>query len=216
MESNNLFVAVAIFAVVFSFAGAFVAYNSFADYNGIFTGFAVEQGVVNVTVSSLASIEIYSAGGELDKKTIDWGSGRVAPGAGNFAILSTNGTVSGSDPSAKWNGVTGGFLIRNIGNTNVSLEIHATPTAAEFIGGSNPSFQYMFSNLEAGSCASWENGVENTYREFLSSASKEKVCNDFQYSESGNEIRLDVMLKIPADSLTGQRSSTVVLTYESI
>lgn len=215
MESNNSLMIVAVFAVALSFIGAFMAYNSFSNYNGMLTGFAIEEeGVVNVTISSLSSIEIYSAGGTPDSKVIDWGTGRVAPGPGNFAILSTNGTVTGADGSAPWSAVNGGFLVRNIGNTKVSLSIHATPTAADFIGGSSPSFQYNLSNLEASSCSSWETGIENVYTEFGSTPSS--VCTSYGFAEDADELTLDILLKIPSDSKTGQRSSVVTLTYDAV
>lgn len=213
MKFDNFLVLVASLAVIFSVAGTYVTYNSLSEYKGFLTGFVVEQGQVNVTVESLASIEIYSAGGTPGSKVINWGTGRVTPGAGNFAILATNGTVSGADSGASWTPVNGGFLIRNIGNTNVSLQLHADSVAAGFIGGTSPSFQYNLSNIEAGSCATWSAGVEKVYKEFTSSATP--VCTKFRFEEANDELRMDILLRIPSDSLTGTRSSTVVLTYVS-
>jgi hypothetical protein len=213
MEVDNLLVFVAVLAVVLSAVGTVVTYNSLSSYNNFFTGFAVEQGVVNVTVDSLASIEIYSAGGVEGSKNITWGSGRVAPGLGNYAILATNGTVSGADPGAEWTPINGGFLIRNIGNSNVTLDVNVTSTASAFIGGTSPLFQYNVSNLEAGSCSDFQIG-ENTYHDFLDSATR--VCNVFQFYEASDEIRMDILLKIPSDSHIGERSSTVVLSYSVI
>ena len=209
METDNALVFIAVVAVALSIVGTVVTYNSVSEYNHFVTGFATEQGVINVTVASQAIIEIISAGGESGQKNITWGSGTVDTSGGNtYAVLATNGTVTGS---STWSAITGGFVVRNIGNVNVTLDIHASPTAGDFIGGTSPEFQYNISNVETGSCSSFPASTENIYKEFPGSA--ERVCNIFRSDIANDEVRIDILLKVPSDSFTGTRNSTVILTY---
>lgn len=212
METDNLLIAVAVVAVAFSLIGTAVTYNYVSDYNNFMTGFATESGVVNVTVSTQTAIEIISAGGVAGQKNVTWGSGAVDTSGGNtYAILSTNGTVTGS---STWSAVTGGFIVRNIGNSNVTMAIHSNPTAATFIGGTGPEFKYNISNSEAGSCVTFPVSTENTYKEFTDSPAD--ICTLFLPNTDKDEVRIDVLLKVPSDSLTGTRNSTVVLTYSAV
>jgi hypothetical protein len=214
METDNLLVFVAVLAVVLSVAGTIVTYNSVANRNNFLTGFVVEEGVVNVTIETLANIEIISAGGSVGQKNITWGAGKVNVTGGNtYAILATNGTVYMGE---EWGAISEGFVVRNIGNINVTLDIHATPIAAGFIGGTGPEFKYNVTNVETGSCASFPGSVEGLYRDFLAVGDKERICNVFQFGTDNDEIMIDVLLKIPSDSSTGARSSVVTLTYDGI
>ncbi len=210
-SDNKLLFYVAIFAVLTSLAGVAITYNSISNTRNFITGFATEEGVVNLTVTTQALIEIYSAGGVAGQKNISWGSGIVDTSGGNtLAILATNGTVQGGT----WDPISEGFLIRNIGNVNVTLGIHASQTANAFIGGSSPQFRYNLSNFEANSCTTFAGGVQNTYVDFQGTS--QPACTNFRFNEANDELRLDILLRIPSDSLTGARSSTVVLTYSGV
>ncbi|MEM4330650.1 MAG: hypothetical protein QW273_01420 [Candidatus Pacearchaeota archaeon] len=208
MEQDKLLVYVAIFAVVLSLLGTIVSYNSIMSMRKFFTGFATENGTVTVEVSVQTLIKIYRAGGVDDSTTINWGQGSVEGGK-DYALLVSNGTVY----QGSWSVIPEGFFVRNIGNTNVSLKISSLYDVNTFLGGTDPQFKYNVSNLEAGSCT-FVSGYENVYKDF--STTPEQFCDVFQFADDKDEIRVDVLLKVPSDSLTGIRNNTVILTYEAV
>jgi hypothetical protein len=210
MESDNLLVAIAVAVVMFSVVGTFATYNSVSNYKDFVTGFNVETGNVNITIETSAAVIIKSANGVLDSKNLSWGSGTV-DGGESYAILASDGRmINGSD----WNVINEGFIVKNIGNTNVTLDIHANPIASQFIGGNSPAFQYNVTNYLEGSCSDFPLDVESVYNEFTDSPTR--ICNDFSYSATTDELRIDILLKIPLDSLTGTRNSTITLTYDEV
>jgi hypothetical protein len=211
METDNLLVFVAVVAVALSLVGTIVTYNSVSKFNDFITGFSVEQGVVNVTIDSSAIIEIISAGGQEGQKNITWGAGIVnTTGGHTYAVLATNGTVYGGEG---WEAVNEGFIVQNIGNVNVTLNISASNAAADFIGGSGPLFQYNLTNNEDDSCLDFEIS-EGTYRDFLSGS--ERVCNNFGFTAGRDKLQIDILLRIPDDSDRGTRNSTISLAYEQV
>ena len=211
METDNLLIGVAVVAVALSLVGVFITYSSVSRFNDFITGFAVETGVVNVTIQSQAIVEIISAGGVAGSKNITWGVGSVnTTGLHTYAVLATNGTVYGG---LNWSTISEGFVVQNVGNVNVNLSIHADRNATTLIGGDSPLFQYNMSNHEANSCNDFVID-EGVYLNFTTS--EVAACNNFTYTTTSNELMLDILLRIPYDSLIGERVSTITLTYEEI
>jgi len=210
MNSDNLLLIIAVVSVIVVLVSSTYTYNSISTFRNFLTGFAVEEGYVQVEIISAAAINITSAGGELGSKTINWGPGAVAPGA-DFAILATNGTVFQSDPTYTWTMINGGFIIQNIGNVNVTLSITSID-ATNFIGGTDALFQYNITNAKPDSCVFETGIVESTYIDFSDIATP--VCSSFNSNPERDTINMDVLLRIPRDAPPGALDTTVTLTYE--
>ena len=56
MKSDNFLLVVAVVAVVVSIVGISVTYDSITSFQNMLTGFAVETGFVNVTLTSSATM----------------------------------------------------------------------------------------------------------------------------------------------------------------
>ena len=210
MNSDSLLLTIAVISVIVVLVSSTYTYNSISTFRNLLTGFATEEGHVQVEIISSAAINITSAGGEIGSKTINWGPGAVATGA-DFAILATNGTMFQADPNNNWTTINGGFVIQNIGNVNVSLSI-TSMNATNFIGGTNPLFQYNITNTEPGSCT-FESGITpSTYIDFSDIATP--VCSSFSSNPDNDTINMDVLLRIPRDAPPGALDTTVTLTYE--
>ena len=128
MEQDNLLLIVAIVAVSVAIVGVGITYNYVNVFNNLLTGFVVENGTVNVSIQTTASINITSANGTAGKM-LDWGAGAFSPGV-NYVTLISNGTVIGGS----WGNITEGFIVENIGNVNVTVQISSSSNAADFLG----------------------------------------------------------------------------------
>ena len=210
MNSDSLLLTVAVVSVIIVLASVGFTYNSISTFRNFLTGFATEEGHVQVEIISAAAINITSAGGEVGSKTINWGPGAVAAGS-DFAILATNGTVENADPTYTWTTINGGFVIQNIGNVNVTLSVTSI-NATDFIGGTNPLFQYNITNTKPNSCTFDLGIVESEYIDFSDIATP--VCTSFSSNPDNDTINMDVLLKIPRDAPPGALDTTVTLTYE--
>jgi hypothetical protein len=205
MENNNTLFYFVIALTFLSFVSLLVTYRSSSEFNNlVMTGFATENGTVNVTISTVASINITQANGVIGSKGLNWGSGSVEA---DSAILVSNGTVVGGT----WSPVNSGFLVENIGNVNVTLSVSSDVDAAQFIGGTSPEFKFAVSNNESNSCT-FDAVVENAYNDLSSTPTS--VCSVFRKDDNQDEININIWIKIPSDSFTGNRNSQIILTYE--
>ncbi len=210
MKSENTLLIVAIIAVVVSMAGLYITYDSINLVRQKITGLATETGDVNITIESQASINITSAGGSGGSKKVDFGSGYVTAGK-DYATLATNNTmVDGTD----WNSVDGGFIVENIGNVNVTVAIHSDHNAAGFLSGTSPLYQYNVSSTDAGSCNYTTGYAGNVYEDMTDSVVT--ICDVFQNGGTIDEMRIDILLRVPSDSKTGALTETVTLTYSQV
>lgn len=211
MNQDNLLLTIAIVSVIIVIASAGITYNSISTFKQFITGFATESGNVQVEIISSAAINITSAAGETGSKTINWGPGAVATGQ-DYAIIATNGTLQNVDTENNWTNITGGFVIQNIGNVNVTLSVTSV-NASDFIGGTNPLFQYNLTNSEPNSCT-FESGIEGQYVDFSDSATP--VCSSFKPNPTNDTINMDILLKIPSDAPPASLDTSVTLTYEQV
>jgi hypothetical protein len=199
MKSENTLLALAIAAVLVAAVGAGFTYSSIASYKETwFTGFVTSTGTANLTVITSAAINFTT-------NNINWGAGRVNLGATN-ATLITIPQINNS--GGNWTNVTSGFVIENIGNVNVTLWLKTGKTAATFIGGTNPQYQFNVTNIEAKSCTNRSAFNLNVFYDVNTTdtgvgAEGTWVCSNFSYVDSLDEVRIDLKVVVPSDSLTG-------------
>jgi hypothetical protein len=125
------------------------------------------------------------------------------------------GTVTGGNWTA-----ASGLILQNIGNVNVSLNLTGTKTAAQFLGGTNPVYQWNISNVEANSCLNATGGTDflnlNTFHNVNITIGNAGYCRIFQFIDSADSIRIDFNLTVPSDSQTGALSDTITATVMTI
>lgn len=207
MDNNNLLLTVAVLAVVISFVGVSVTYNSINVFRTM-TGFATtENGTVNLTVTSNAQLEITHANGVKDSTLLNWGSGSVNvsdPACQDFADLYTNATADNC--SNGWNDLDNGFRVKNNGNVNLRVNISATSGADDFIGGTNPLFTYNVNDVE--------NACTGELGETDLNTTEQTLCTAFAYGTTENEVEIELHVRIPVDTGVLDNSNTIILTYE--
>ena len=115
------------------------------------TGFASQaNATVNITISTLLSINFTTA-------KIDWGSGTFNAGS-TRANLTTADYEDGlaNAIGGTWSITTAangskGFVLENVGSVNATLNLMAGKTAATFLGGTSPFYQFNITSIEASS-----------------------------------------------------------------
>jgi len=165
-----------------------------------FTGRVADSAFLNVTVTSTANINFTS-------DNITFGSG-VVTGGQTFAYLDTEGNIV----DGSWGAVSSGFVLENIGNVNVSLNITASNDADGFIGGTSPAYNYKISDVESASCTG---GGAGSYIP-LNESGPELACAIFSYHNSYDAINLDINLTIPHDASQGELNSTIIATATAL
>ena len=209
MNKNRLLLILAVAAVIVSVVAAGFTYFSVSNLVSRISGFATSTGEANLTVESVVSINFTTA-------FVDWGSGRVNDGQSiaQLTTLELNNVTNGN-----WTLTTvGGLRIENIGNVNVTLNLTAGKTAAQFLGGTNPGYQWNITNLEANSCLNSSSGTgalaHNIFYDVNTTTAD--FCNIFQFADGSDTIRIDLNLSVPSDSLTGALTDTITATAEAI
>jgi len=195
MKKDNLFFTLSIFIFIFSLYLLSQALNSL---DKTVTGSSVE-GLINVTIERAALVNF-----TIDN--IDWGSGYVYANASS-ASLDTLGNVA----NGTWDVVGSGFVIENIGNVNLTLNFSSLKNASTFLGGTNPSYKYIISNVEDDACVPPPDFNLDNFYEFPTSGTKIFICDKFQ---PGKNIKFDIGLTIPYNSKVGNLTDTISLSFE--
>jgi hypothetical protein len=213
MEGDRLFLTLALIAAVISLVSVGIVYYSVTNLITKVSGFATSTGDTNLTVKTSAEVNFTTF-------ILNWSDGQVDSSA-TFSILdSSAGTVT----DGNWTAVSGGLILENIGNVNVTLDIAAGKTPANFIGGTNPYYMWNITNNEANSCInSTGDGtadVEDNMTFFgvynHTTTTTTKVCPFFKYIAAADVIEIDFNLTIPSDSLTGALTDTITMTATAI
>lgn len=204
-KTDNLILTFAIIAVAVSVIGMGITYGYLSLFRNKITGLAT-LGIVNLTVEESVTINFST-------DTIDWGSGRVNDGLDNATLNSAN---SGSSVTGgNWTTNTAGFVVDNIGNTNVTFSLNSGQNAAGLIAGTaggGPEYQYNVSNVDASSCSF--NGTEGVFLD--ANTTVQIFCDIFDSTDGKDSIRIDLRLVIPSDSATGALNDTIMATVAKV
>ena len=195
---SSFYYTIAVIAIVIS-----IIELSLFFYSTRFTGYATATGTTNVTVTATASINFTT-------NNIDWGSGTVDLGAAR-AVLDTS---SGATTNGSWSTQTSGFVIKNIGNVNVSIALNTGLNATTFIGGvggSGPGYLYNVTNPTGACVNTTANFPMNIY--VNANTTSTSICDKLYFTSANNSIRVDIRLIIPSDSKSGSLGDTITATY---
>jgi len=172
-----------------------------------------DTGSVSATVESVTAINLTNG-------TINWGTGRVADGYSTCSLNSNDGTTIGCN---NFSGQSIGFIVENIGNQNVSLNITSTQGSNAFIGGTAATYMWqIFNGTEEGSCLN-RSGIDGPDFEVMIDGSFASVtsgtteaCPWFLAEDGSDQLELDISIGIPADAGAGALSDTITFTAVTI
>lgn len=201
-KEGDLFKFFFFFLFITSILSATFLYISARDLVSTISGYATSTGEINLTVESDATFTFTTS-------QINWGSGRVNAGQSSAGLntFETNNVTNGNWTLQN----AGGLRLQNNGNTNLTLNLSGTKSAAQLIGGTGPSYRWNISNLEAGSCRNSTGGTDNLALNLFYNVNTTTAlfCDIFQFDNSADSIRIDFNLTVPSDSLTGALGDTI-------
>jgi len=199
MKGVNFLNVVALLAIVISIGGLVSTYGSLVDLvkRDQITGYATHEGSIDVTVVESVNVTMTS-------DNVFWGAGMVTVGETN-ATIDTEGTVE----RGNWSTLSEGLVIKNQGNVVTTLEISSNKNATQFLGGTDPSYQFKVTNVDDDACTVAGDFVLGTYYDINSTTVE--VCSSLAINES---VNIDFRLVIPSNSNAGVLSSTITAGYE--
>ena len=216
MKSDKIFFAVVAITFVVSLVAAGLVYYSVSNLFTKISGY-VTTGEVNLTVETLAQINF-------TKDQVNFRSGRVNSDT-TAASLITTSRPTGNVTGGNWTNQTGLF-VENIGNVNVTLNLTGTKTAAQFIGGTNPVFQWNVSTGDGGEASSCGNksgkfgatgsalgGLNlNILHNVNTTVGDSMKCFVLRFENANDRIRIDFNLTVPQDSSSGALGDIITAT----
>ncbi len=176
----------------------------------------VEQARARVNITSRASINFTI-------NMIDWGSGYVNDTA-LYCQLNSEGLNNPAN-CTNFTTVYEGLRLENDGNRNVQVNLSSNNSAIQFLGGTSPLYQWKLANNESDSCGSrgiGSNCVTNAsalqYQGAYStvSTSPVEICPCFRANNPSDLVNIELQIRIPSDSYSGLRESTLTAVGTAI
>lgn len=189
--SNELLAALIIIAIAISLVTTFKTAPQIS-------GAATDTASVNITIVEVTEINFTT-------DSINWTAGSLTSGAAQ-ALLNSEGTVT----NGTWSSVSQGLVLENIGTENVSLRLASDKTAATFIGGTNPAFQYKITNSTPSCLGAWS---PTSYTDVNATSPGTLVCDNFKAANGEDTVTIHFQLVIPSDAPGGAQTATITATY---
>lgn len=194
MDSNQKFLTILIImAIAISVLGTFFSLNMLGEleaYREYFTGHSSSgSGQVNLTISQNLTINVIQT-------VINFSVGFVSTGQDGTTLNTT--VPEFAVPPANWTNSSiynpKPIEIRNNGNVNCSLNLTSGKTAAQFIGGTAPSYEFNGSNKEPNSCPDLLDYTTLT-------GVTTQFCTNLGTSDGKDEVYVHCRLWVPYDTV---------------
>ena len=244
-ETNKMLSMLLVVGIVVSLIGLTTSLNKIGQLglDGL-TGRATDvdnSGLVQLNVTSDTSIAF-------TKTSIDFGNGRVNTSCDNCTMWTNSSTgassshVNASCCALSWGTIASsgtaqsGLWVQNLGNTNLSVYMNITGSAANFIGGPSPHFQFITEQdsnakdcVPVSSCtlASYNDNTAactdggglnyTTAWTEISANTSYTLCGSYGFKpiSTQDEFIIDVRVTVPRDAIPSQKTTTVILTGTS-
>jgi hypothetical protein len=209
--SNKTLAILLIGAIVISLGGTLISLNRLAGIRAPITGFATtDTASVDLEISSLAEVNFTT-------DSISWGTGTVVSGKSTCTLDSYSAAIDEVNCS-DFTPQSNGLVLENIGNKNLTLALHTGKTAMQFLGGTNPMYQFNVSNKEENSCdvSAWQ----ITQGEWQDAQTTNlSICDatagGFRAESGNDELNIDVRVAVPSDAV-GAKSDIITAEIAQI
>lgn len=168
------------------------------------TGRASNSAYLNITLDPAVLINFTT-------DLVDFGEGQVTPGNFNATINSLGECVGGT-----WTPSNQGFLLENMGNINVTVDLKSEKNADTFLGGTSPEYKFNVTNIEAGSCVNGTGFLLSQWVDVNTTYPGTRICSNFMFLDSNDSLRIDIQIVVPSDSLKGLQTDTFTATATAI
>jgi hypothetical protein len=165
---------------------------------------------VGIILLALFVLEsVFASEVDFTSSSVSWGSGYVTSEE-DYAILDSEaGTVVGGS----WTPTSNFFVLENIGEDNVTLNLKSSINADNFIGGTNPSFEWKVVDLVS-SCVN----ISNTeFTDVNTTSEGARICDVFYNDDLIDEVRVYFRLTIPSNAIKREvQSATITAIISAI
>lgn len=192
---NNIFAIIAVVIVIIAVFNLIIMFIKINEFNKQLTGYATTvSGYVNITINTVLSVDVTPT-------SINWGSGLVNNGSA-IATLTTRGNSSTVSNGSWANSTITGFVVKNTGNINGTLNMTHTKNATELFGPNSNSARAYSLNISLKDSNSCTGGVQKAA--FLTANKTNTslpwtLCSQFGNLDESNDIWVDVQLVVPND-----------------
>jgi hypothetical protein len=215
--SNKTLAVFLVITIAISLIGTLVAMDKLTNLEqfavtGLATGNETDTGTATLQINSTARL-IFS------DDAVDWVTGYVNTSGGNVMCnLTTDNYNDGTAYCVGFATEANGLTLRNDGNSIfTTVWLNASASAATLISGSNPSIKLMLTEELTATClGSLQMSAMTEINATHLAYPGEVICNTpgLNYSETADDIYIDINVSIPYDSLTGSKTLSLVATGE--
>ncbi|MCX8147591.1 MAG: hypothetical protein N3D84_03940 [Candidatus Woesearchaeota archaeon] len=212
--SNKTVVVLLVLAILISIAGTFYSVSKLKAVSSGITGADIltQEGNVQATITSVTAINF-------TVNSVSFGTGTVAAICNNCTMHTPS--VIDSTCCVGFTSPASGLVLENIGNKNASINLNFSNNAASFIGGTNPLFQLNVTEGEEGSCTNSSapgSALAETWKNTFADVPTDnsEVCGNMHPDQGFDKLVFDIKVRIPDNSLTGLRNTTVTATATTI
>ena len=195
----------AVLAVGFAAVNSYFAFDKYSKVSQL-TGLTGSEGYVNVTVSSVISVNF-------TKDSVLWGVGSVTTGQNNASLLLTAGSGT-AVTRGNWSTTNVVPLsIENIGSVNVSLKVKSSNNAATLFSGSagHRTYQVNFTNSDSAAC--WNDTINlRAWYDANDTDPGTKICSQMGFLDTQDQLNISIWLVVPYDGTTGALTSVLTAT----
>jgi hypothetical protein len=194
-----ILISLVFIAIIVVSAGIFVLLTVIPLDLTLIAGFAELGAEVNFTVESSLSIS-------LPVSNVSFGSSSI--GSTTIELNTTNDTTKGTGNPFSFN-EPGAITIQNDGTTIINITLNGT-LAADFIGGTSPSFRFNVTNNESNTCPQTNISTMGGPVEILTT--DQVLCNSTNSADSNDQLNIDIFMTVPADVAIGAKTATITIT----
>ena len=222
--SNKTVVLLLVATIIISLGGTYISLSViYQKLNKVappaVTGLVlIPNATATLEIQTVASIKFSQA-------SVDFGQGSVDT-SGGF----TNCSLSTIDEWTNsgcigFNKVNNSFTIENDGSTNLSVELQSNRTASEFIESNGALYLWNVTLNESSSCRAPDADTEvypntsdtcggtscGTIFESVLNGSYKTICPRLMYTNSMDELNVEINISIPDDAPTGVKLAGLIV-----
>ncbi len=210
--SNKSLAMFLLVAVIVSVTGTLYSIDKLQGGGAVGYATMNETGKTNFTISNQLSIRF------TDLTVMQFGNGYVNDSIPS-GVCVINSTMDAAAIGAAASGCIGfnttissrNLTVENDGNVLANVTFNFTKNSTSFIGGTNPSFQFLIVNNQTGSCRNILNGSTWTDVNIngVNGSSGIRVCNMFNTSDTNDTFYAALALTIPKTALVGSHEVSI-------
>ena len=199
--------------IVITLGGIFFSLFKLVEIRTGITGFAgtnLSTGIANLSVQDVTQVNVTAL--------VDFGTGYVLQGYSNCTLVS-NGTANVPGCSSTFASLTQGFVILNIGNNGVFVNISFNATADTLVGGAAAMNSFAFQAFNASGFPGCEGNVNysgaNGFQE-IDNTLNYTICPRLNFTNNKDGLNISIFVRIPDDAKLGEAKALMTVQSKTV